>query len=1075
MTRRLSLLAAALLAAGTAQASDGGGETATLPLAPARHIDFETVRGTWMSLDVSPDGRSIAFDLLGDLYVMPAGGGRATAIASGMAFETQPGFSPDGRWLTYVSDRSGGEAVWIARADGSQARRIGGHDDDTVLTSPAWSADGKAILVSRFRPDLNNYELWRYALDGTAELLVPVKPSPDAPRESWRSTLGVSVSRDGKWLYYARATGGMNFDVAPAWTIMRRDLATGAETAIVTSSGARGTDRETFFRPVISPDGRRLAYGTRRAGKTVLRVRDLVDGTDRAIGEAPLDQAQASSWQDLLPHYAFTPDGAALLLSRNGEIERRPLDGGETTSVAFRAPVHLAVGPTTRVRLHEGDGPVRARLAQAPVAAPDGSRIAFSALGSLHVQPVRGGPALKLATGADPAFQPGWSPDGDRIAFVTWSERAGGAIWTIAADGSGAPVRVSDIPAYYSYPVFTPDGRAIVAMRSAMAARQQSNFEYGRLREGELVLFPVSGGPARVLAQGRLGGRPHFSAKPGVVHIQAGDGLNAIDLATGARERIVQVKGAGWYFSEGSAPVDDLRISPDGKWLLAQVAQQLHLVAMPADGAKEVDLLDTALPHRQLTDIGADYFEWSRDGAIDWSVGAHFTRLPMAGAIDGTARPITGVDLVAQLPRDRPAGSIMLRGGRAMTMAHGDRVIDDADILITNGRIAAIGVRGTIAIPAGATIRELGGKTVLPGFIDVHDHIGNVRRDVLSLEEWGLRARLAYGVTTAFDPSTLSIDQLAYQDLLDTGLMVGPRLRSTGQAIFSMNRFQSLDQVRAVLHRYRDAYGLGNIKIYRSGNRRVRQWLAIAARELGLLPTAEGALSMKLDLSQIIDGIAGNEHALAAPPLQSDVVRLLTEMRTSYTTTLAITNSGTSATDWFIADRNPWTDAKLRRFWTPFAIEQKLTSKPWQPLETYRFPAIAADVATIAAAGGLIGMGAHGEIPGLGFHWEIEAHVMGGMKPMAALHAATAGSAETIGRLNDLGTLEPGKLADLIVLDRDPRADIRNTLSISGVMRDGRLYAADTLDEIWPLATPLPAPWFAFDPQEIWLPAEVAR
>src|SRR6185312_11862844 len=176
-----------------------------------------------------------------------------------------------------------------------------------------------------------------------------------------------------------------------------------------------------------------------------------------------------------------------------------------------------------------------------------------------------------------------------------------------------------------------------------------------------------------------------------------------------------------------------------------------------------------------------------------------------------------------------------------------------ADILVVDDRIAAIGPRGSFAVPPGAAIRDISGKTVLPGFIDEHDHIGSVRREVLSLDEWDLKARLAYGVTTSFDPSTLTIDALEYQDLLDAGLMLGPRLRSTGPAVFSMNRFGSLDEVRAVLRRYRDAYGLRNLKEYRTGDRRVRQWVAIAARELGLQPTTEGALSLKLDLSQVID------------------------------------------------------------------------------------------------------------------------------------------------------------------------------------------------------------------------------
>jgi hypothetical protein len=185
-----------------------------------------------------------------------------------------------------------------------------------------------------------------------------------------------------------------------------------------------------------------------------------------------------------------------------------------------------------------------------------------------------------------------------------------------------------------------------------------------------------------------------------------------------------------------------------------------------------------------------------------------------------------------------------------------------------------------------------------------------------------------------------------------------------------------------------------------------------------------------------------------------------------------VTNSGREATDWFVTTRDPQADPKLRRFWPPAAIEQKLVDRPWQPLRDYRFPAIAADAAAVAKAGGLIGMGAHGEIPGIGFHWEMEAHAMGGMAPMAILHAATAGSAEVIGRLDDLGTIEPGKLADLVILDRDPLSDIRNTTAIAEVMRGGFLYAADTLDEIWPEARPLPAPWFADEAAASrWLPA----
>ena len=1039
---------------------------ATLPMQPARMLSIHAHSGTWMSLDVAPDGRAILFDMLGDLYAMPACGGPARQLTSGLGYDTQPAFSPDGGSIVFVSDRSGADNLWIARPDGTGARQISFGDDDTVLASPAWSADGRSVFVSRYRPDLNNYELWRYDVAGGADLLAPIRETPDTPRSQWRSSLGAVASRDGGYIYYARRIGGLDFDEIDDWTIVRRDLATGAEETIVAGPGSRGADHDTFFRPALSPDDRYLAYGTHVAGRTELRLRDLATGRDRLL-LSPIDpdQLESSMWQDIIPRYAFTPDGKAIVIARAGTFDRVALADGAVTPLPLDAAMRVAVGPGTRADTPEDDGPVRARLAMAPIASPDGARIAFSALGGLYVEPATGGDPVRLAT-PGLAWQPSWSPDGRALVYASWDERAGGAVWTIAADGSAPAVRVSDLPAFYTYPVFTPDGTRIVAIRSASAARQQTNFEFGKTRDADLVLLPATGGAARVLTHGTVGSRPHFATAPGTVAIMADDGLDAVDLASGARRQVARLKGPGWYFQDGSVPVDDMRLSPDGKWLLAEVAQQLFLIAAPAAGAT-VDLTDPALPKRRITAGGVDYFEWNGLGGIDWSVGSGFHRialadmLPLATGAPPLPKATPGLAMNVTVPRATPTGSILLRGARVLTMARGDRVIDDADILITGDRIAAIGPRGTVVLPPGAAIRYVAGKTIVPGFIDEHDHISSIHREVPNVEDWSLRARLAYGITTSFDPSTLSIDMLAYQDMIDAGQVLGPRLRSTGMAIFSFNRFASLDEVRAVLGRYKNGYRVGNIKEYRTGNRRVREWMAMAARETGLRPTAEGALSMKLDLTQILDGFAGNEHALAATPLGDDVIGLLTQMRTSYSTTLMVTNSGPPAADWFVTTRDPQADPKTRRFWPPAAIEQRLVIRPWQPLRDYRFPAIASDAARVAAAGGLVGMGAHGEVPGIGFHWEMEAHAMGGMAPMAILHAATAGSAETIGRLRDLGTIEPGKLADLVVLDRDPLADIRNSTAIAAVMRGGFLYAGDTLDELWPEARPLAPPWFA--------------
>jgi len=1057
-----------------------------LPEPVARRLQFETRTGTWMSLDISPDGGAIVLDLLGEIYRVDARSGKALRFTTdpGLGFDAQPTYSPDGQRVAFVSDRSGAENLWTARADGTALTQVTFGDDDAVLTSPAWGADGAGIYVSRYRADLNNFELWRYDLSGGGRLVSPIRDTPAAPKSEWRSTLGVVASPDGRYLYFARRVGGLDFNEVDNWTIVRRDIASGSEATIVSLPDGPRTalNPGAFFRPALSHDGRLLAYASRIEGKTELRVRDLATGEDRRVAfPIERDQLQAMMWQDLVPRYAFTPTDDALILTVDGGLERVSIADGVTAPMPFHALVDRAVGAPTRQHIREETGPVRARLIMAPTASPDRRTFAFSALGRLYLMDMDGSGAVRTFAGAgDPAFQPSWSPDGRSLVWVTWSERSGGAVWRGPVDGSEPPRRISDRPAYYTYPVFTPDGRSVIAVRSAQQARLDLYMEYGKLRQADLVSLPASSGAARTIATGEIGGRPQFTTSAGVVFILAEDGLDQVDLATGARSVAAKVLGPGWYFEDGPQAVDDLRISPDGHWLLAQVSQQLHVLATPPRGTT-VDLDAPHVPHRRIG--GADYFEWSADGrTIDWSTGSTLHSAALSQIrLDPPERPSWTADVrvegqrdfpaVVEVPRDGGGGALLLRGGRAVTMVADRPVIDAADILIEGDRIAAIGPRGTVAVPPGTAVRDVGGAWIVPGFIDTHDHIATVRRDVLGLEDWGLRARLAYGVTTSFDPSTLTIDMLAYQDLLDAGLMIGPRLRQTGVALFSMQRFTSLDDVRAVMRRYRDDYRLHNIKEYRTGNRRVREWVAEACREFGMQPTTEGALAMKLDLSQIIDGYAGNEHALVASPLQADVLGLLTAMRTSYTTTLQITNGGPPGEDWSIVADDPFADAKVHRFWPPVAIDQVLLRRSWRRLPEYRFPAIAGDAAALQRAGGLVGMGSHGETPGIGFHMEMEEHQLGGMSAGEVLHAATIGSAETIGRERDLGSLEAGKLADLVVLDKDPTLDIHNARAIRQVMRGGRLYDGATLAQIWPDAKPPPRSWWEDDKVEQWLPA----
>jgi predicted amidohydrolase len=886
--------------------------------------------------------------------------------------------------------------------------------------------------------------------------------------------LGVVASPDGKYLYYARRNGTSDAFKVEDWSIVRREIASGTEKTLVTEPAAPGRQRYTgaYFRPALSPDGKLLAYATRFGGETGLRLRDLEKGDDRWLA-FPIehDQIHAQSWQDLVPRYAFTRDGAAIILSRNGKLERLPIDGGAGTAIPFIAPVDLQLGPLTRVAVKQETGPVRARLIQTAEESPDGKSVAFSSLGHVYVMPLaRGAKPRRLTDGTMPEFHPSWSPDGRSIVFITWTAKQAGQVWIVPREG-GAPRQLSDIAAYYSRPVFAPDGKSVLVVRSDNLARLHSTMEFGQqVREAELISLPIAGGTEKIIASGTFGGKPHFSANPNVVYVRGQAGLSTIDLTSGELKPAVNVQGPAWYFMEGPAAVDDSRISPDGKWVLASIAQQLHVLEAPPAG-KTIDLSKPGLAHRRITDVGADFFEWADGGkSITWSVGATFHKRALSDiqlnppdrpswSADARKDRIKAFQADVRIPRDEPAGSLVLRGARVITMGDAG-VIDNADVLVRDGRIAAVGARGSFTMPKEAVVRDLAGKTIVPGLIDIHDHIADIRRDVLAIESWGLRARLAYGVTTAFDPSSLSIDMLAYQDLIDAGIVTGSRVPTTGMAMFSYNRLSSLEEARELLSRYRDHYRLRNVKQYLIGNRLRRQWLVQAAAEMGMMPTTEGSLSLKLDLTQIMDGYAGSEHALPTR-LYNDVVQLVARSGTSYDGTLQIKNGGPGAQDNFVIRDRPFTDSKFLLTRPYYIAAQSALSRTWTEPSTMLYPQLGNDAARIQRAGGVVGIGSHGETVGLGYHWELESHVQGGMTPLEVLRAGTIGSATAIGRAADLGSIEAGKLADLVVLNADPSVDIRNARDIAWVMKNGRLYDAESLDELWPRQRVLEKPWFA--------------
>jgi Amidohydrolase family len=291
--------------------------------------------------------------------------------------------------------------------------------------------------------------------------------------------------------------------------------------------------------------------------------------------------------------------------------------------------------------------------------------------------------------------------------------------------------------------------------------------------------------------------------------------------------------------------------------------------------------------------------------------------------------------------------------------------------------------------------------------------------------------------------------------------MRGPRAWTTGPGVFNNSEINSKQDAVDVLTRYRDHYRTRNIKSYMVGDRAARQYMIEASAELGMMPTTEGASELVLGLTHAIDGFSGNEHSLPVSPLYDDVISLYAQSRTAYTPTLSVLYGGGPALFDYIINKRPQDDPKLRHFIPGNVISEKLRNRHWMPTEAQTYNRFAADALKIQRAGGLVAMGSHGELQGLGMHWEMEAYASGGGTPMEALHAATMGSAEAIGHADDIGSLEAGKFADLVILTADPRVDIKNTQKIEAVMKNGRLYDDETLDEIWPRQSKQTESWFA--------------
>ena len=1238
----LASSAVALPAAAQVMFGPGGpGGRQPLPLRSARTASFTATEGTWMSLDVSPDGSTIVFDLLGDLYTMPIEGGEASPLLTGMAYETQPRFSPDGESVAFISDRSGGDALWTMRLDLTDTTRVAGGGSSLML-SPEWSPDGVYVVASRSSGLGGVAQLAMYHAERGSPLPLPGSP--------FLKRIGAAFSPDGRYIWYAGGFGDWTYNaVLPLYQLYRYDRETGTTTTMTRRYGSA-------FRPAISPDGRWLVYGTRYNADTGLRKRDLETGEESWLAyPVQRDEQESRAPLDVLPGYAFLPDGSAIVISYGGKIWNVPMDGGEATEIPFEAEVELDVGPQVKFEYQiDTTAMVTASQIRSPVVGPGGGQVVFTAFDRLWIRDLPDGEARRLTDGDAGEFHPQWSPDGRWIAYTTWDDTDGGHIMKVAVEG-GEPIRLSATAALYYNVAWSPDGERIVASRGAARQLKEAAGAFFGPIGGEFVWVPAVGpepAEAEVISPTGLRDVPHFAADdPDRIYAYSPiEGLVSFrwDGTDVKRHLIVRgrqgISGIGdphpgqWEFlprrvfpwrqgpdptdpdppaeTGGPAPAGLIMLSPEADRAFVQFGRDLYVVDMAEIGEQPPTImlitLDSApLPIRKVTDVGGEFPSWAPDGgALHWALGnVLFTydldhveaeeeeeeetararallRVRAAAIADTLAEKRAEADslenadeevpeelddeitrlqadsvqvvadsllaradsirraaeevaeksaavragdeevladttetyeaherrIEAELPRDIPRGTVALRGGRIITMtevpddapadaeapadtagaaaadtlaeaeggtetedeaeaepdepAMKPHVIENGVVLVTDNRIVAVGPADSVEVPDSATVIDVSGKTLVPGYVDTHYHAQWLVPEVHPEEVWQYLATLSYGVTTTRDPQTATTDILSYTDRVRTGGMIGPRIYSTGPGVFAGENIRDADHAKTILRRYAEYFDTKTLKMYMTGSRQQRQWIIQAARDLELMPTTEGGLDYKIDITHAIDGYPGIEHNLPIAPIYSDVVELFKTSETTNSPTLLVSYGGPFGENYFYTHEDVLGDEKLATFVPKANIDARARRRGpgaggspgqggWFLEEEYVFARHGEFVKKMLEEDARMAVGSHGQIQGVGYHWELWAMAAGGASNYDMLRAATILGAEAIGFGGELGSIEEDKFADILVLNSNPLDDLRSTVDIRYVMKDGRLYDGMTLDEIHPEARTL--------------------
>ncbi len=945
------------------------------------------------------------YDLLGDIYRVGIEGGKAVHVTQGQSWDWMPRYSPDGRWIAFMSDRSGAYNLWIIQRDGSNLFQVT-ETWEGEIGPPSWDAQGALQIPLKAT-------LSKIALHSGSE----------AKRILQLPAGGSIQVHPTEQLYMTRQTGELH----PRWSIDRRWKAWARR----------------------SGEGWQLVARRSSDGAQV----ELLNG---------LSQSGSLSFEDQVPSFAFTSDANSIVLWQDGKLKRIRLSDGQQSSIPVETEVTMEMGiPVHRPMRVIQDGLLESRVVRWPSLDVARNSLVSSVFGKLYETNLETGSSARVTNGNQFEFAPVVSPNGNLVAYASWDDEKLGDI-VVRDLATGSEYRVTGKRGRYTNPVWSPDSTAIayvdVGLDQDLSGRTDLLHVFivnlNNLANPRSVISlssPVNGGERAypVLT---------FTSDGSAVFVPGGPS----DDAPGLRgSHFLYLANASGVSVLGEFPhSDEAVVSPDGTKLLTVRNGRIHLESV---------MVRREGPLRRLSEFPSDieaqfqpvHVKWIGNDDISWAESHDVYRANLTSGIKQRVGRV-----VVLKPRRSVKGSVAILNARIITMRD-DEVIERGSIVVRDGRISYIGPKTNPELPAGTVIVDGTGKTVIPGLMDVHAHVfNNSPREIWQRQSHRYVASLAYGVTTLFDPATPTLlDPIGQSEMIDIGEIVGPRLFTSGPALMGEGNRSQARSIKnycdaSILVRGRTPSLLGPLKEYGFPDRQQRRWFVGAARRSGFPVTAEGR-DRVTNLSIISDGYTAIEHPIDVQPVEDDVLKFIVSSQVNYTPILV--SEGNGLPDYFLRHMSLSEDDKFRRFTPPRYLRRANQSRALSAdeLKTYErgFEKDAHEAAQILVRGGLVSTGTHG-VAWKGTHLEMRALVLGGASSLEALRASTINAAKKLDIDTDVGSIEKGKIADLVVLSANPLDDITNTESIEKVFKGGVIFDSESMSEIWPEFHPLrPWPW----------------